>query len=178
MLQILDTSRPNEIDIERNSTGRRRSLSSTHVWTHNWHPLPRHTGQIGGVLCEILEKIHRDISGVHCIYRMAFHCLCELSLWLLLLILLYCESINELKWIELTRLKYMVHLLTNLCHTASMTRLLSISWLQFFVQLQIHIHIWWPPFIFTHHSIESNHFGLAKCNIRLIDCLACYLIFY
>ena len=55
------------------------------------------TGQLRGVLCEILEKIYRDISGVHCIYRMAFHCLCELSLWLLLLILLYCESINELK---------------------------------------------------------------------------------
>ena len=28
----------------------------------------------GGVFCEILEEIYRNISGVHCIYRMAFHC--------------------------------------------------------------------------------------------------------
>ena len=49
-----------------------------------------------GHFVEILEKIYRVISGVHCIHRMVFHCLCELSLWLLLLILLYCESINDI----------------------------------------------------------------------------------
>ena len=106
MLQTLDTSRSNEIDIERNSTGRTWSLSSNHVWINNWHPLPRHTGQIGVVLCDILEKIYRDISGVHCIYRMALHCLCELSLWLLLLILLYCESINEIEGLHMAGLSW------------------------------------------------------------------------
>ena len=83
-----DTSRSNEIDIERNLTGRTRSLCSNYELINDI-PFLDITGQIRDVLCEILEKIYRDISGVHCIHRMVFHCLCELSQWLLLLILLY-----------------------------------------------------------------------------------------
>ena len=63
---------------------------------------------------EILEKNYRDISGVHCIHRMVFHCFCKLSLWLPLLILLYCESIYdvwieiELNWIRYTNTGYKI----------------------------------------------------------------------
>ena len=49
------------------------------------------TGQVGGILCRILEKIYRDISGVYCIHRMVFYCL-----WVLSVILLYCESIKDI----------------------------------------------------------------------------------
>ena len=105
MLQTLDTSRSNEIDIERNSTGRTRSLCSNYELI-NCTPYLDITGQIRGVLCEILEKIYRDISGVHCIYRMVFHSLCELSLWLLL-------------WVNKRYLKFEWHHPVHKCDTGS-----------------------------------------------------------
>ena len=82
------------------------------------------------------------LSGVHCIYRMAFHCLCELSLWLLLLMLLYCESINEieieLKLNHITIDRHTADEFVLFCLVASSNK----EFCQFFAYLQL-IQFWW-----------------------------------